>query len=79
MITSEQVNIALNVGQLSAENQRIYFKMLEGGLTKKEIECFQIVVAYFRLKNNPHREKALKLSMSEQLYEKFNENMEAEK
>lgn len=29
MITAEQVNLALNVGGLSAENQRIYFKMLE--------------------------------------------------
>lgn len=72
MITSEQVQLALNVGQLSAEDQRIYFKMLGDVLTEEEIKAFQIVVAFFRLKNNPYRENAMKASLAEQLYCEFN-------
>lgn len=76
MITSEQVQLALNVGQLSGADQRIYFKMLEGILTEEEIKAFQVVVAYFRLKNNPYREKAMKQALAEELYYEFNKSKE---
>ena len=72
MLTSEQVNLALNVGEMSAENQRQYFEMLKEVLTEEEIKAFQIVVAYFRMKNNPDREKAMKNALAIQLYEEFN-------
>ena len=71
MITSEQVSFALSVGSLSADNQRIFFRMLEGVLTDAEIRDLQIVVAYFRLKNNPYRENAMKSAMASELYEYF--------
>ena len=72
MITSEQVNLALTVGEMSTENQNLYFQMLKDTLSDEEIKAFQIVVAYFRMKNNPYREKAIKNALAEQLYEEFN-------
>lgn len=76
MITAEQVNVALEVGKLSAENQEVYFKMLSGVLTDEEIKAFQIVVAYFRLKNNPYRDRAMKAALAEKLYYEFNKTKE---
>lgn len=72
MLTSEQVFLAVEVGKLSEENQRIYFKMLGDVLSEDEIKSFQIVVAYFRMKSNPYREKAIKTALAEQLYAEFN-------
>jgi hypothetical protein len=74
MITNDQVQLALNVGQLGCEDQRIYFKMLEGVLTEEEIKAFQIVVAYFRLKSNPYRDEAMKQALADQLYHEFNKS-----
>lgn len=72
MITHEQVTFALNIGGLNAEEQRAFFKTLESALTPEEIKALKIVVAYFRMKNNPYRENALKKAMARQLYEEFN-------
>lgn len=72
MLTGEQVQFALNVAEMSAKNQWLYFKTLESVLTGEEIKSFQIVVSYLGMINNPEKMQAMKTAMAEKLYKEFN-------
>ena len=72
MTTGEQIRLALNISEMSADNQRTFFKTLKGVLTDAEIQAFQIVVAYLGMMNDPNKTNAIKTAMAAKLYEEFN-------
>ena len=73
-ITREAVEAAVNVANMSAENEDLFFNRLRETeiFTDDEIKSFQIVVAYFKTQMFPERTERIKEAMAEQFYAEFN-------